>query len=99
MRLVGTQNGPICEREVSGSSRAAQEGQLAVEVGHAVQDVGDIVFFGDQGFVAPRQNRHGIDVEPARVYRQEMRVSALRLTAISRRGNAHKSRGSRLLRT
>lgn len=49
--------------------------KLAVEVGHAVQDVGDIVFLGDQSFVAPRQNRHGIDVEPARVYRQEMRVS------------------------
>jgi hypothetical protein len=67
MRLVGTQNGPSCRRKVSTSSSATQEGKLAVEVGHAVQDVGDIVFLGDQGLVAPRQDRHGIDVEPARV--------------------------------
>lgn len=76
MRLVGTQKGPICRCNVSTSSRAAQEGQLAVEVGHAVQDVGDIVLLRNQSLVAPCQNRHGIDVEPARVYRQKRCVSA-----------------------
>lgn len=61
---------------VHGRKGGKRRTRLTVQVGHARQDLVDVIFSRQERLVASRQDRQSVDVEPTRVCRSELDQSS-----------------------